>query len=253
MRHPLCTLAILLAFMLAASQALALEAGIRGTYWSPGLDGDIKVDSGGIEGTQLDLSSDLGMDAESAPMIEAFAGLGNHHLSLSYYHLDYEGDKVLKEQIFFNGQGYAAGERVKSELTYSVIDADYRYDLIDLENFLAGGSIGVVGKVKYFDGSASLESSTQSEEQDFQAPIPMLGAHLHLGVIMNVIELRAQLAGMSYGGASIVEGFADLSVTPFPFLDIHGGYRVLDLQADTDDIELNFNTAGPYLALTLSF
>ena len=253
MRHLSFCMAILLAFMIAATQALALEVGIRGTYWFPGLNGDLKVDAKGISGTKLDFSSDLGMDAESMPIIEAFAGIDDHHFSLSYYNIDYKGDKVLKEQIFFNGQTYTAGERVKSELSYSVIDAQYRYDLIDLENFLAGGSIGLVGKVKYFDGSARLKTSTKSEKQDFRAPIPMLGAHLHLGLLEDVLEFQAQVAGIGYSGAGIVEGFADLSYTPFPFLDIHGGYRVLYLQADTDDVELNFNTAGPYVALTLSY
>jgi hypothetical protein len=253
MRHQKIWLMVLSAVLLLTSPALALEVGIRGSYWFPGLNGDLTVDGDSLSGTKLDLSSDLDMEAESAPMIEAFAGIGNHHLSLTYYRFDYEGDTVLKEQIAFNGQVYSVGERVSSELSYTDIDVAYRYDLIDLENFLAGGSLGPVGKVKFLDGSARLETSTVSEDQDFSAPIPMLGAHLHVGVLMDILEFRAQLAGMGYGGASIFEGFADLSYTPFPFLDIHGGYRILNLHAETDDVELNFNTTGPYVALTVGF
>jgi hypothetical protein len=239
---------------LLTTQVAALEVGIRGYYWFAGLNGNLTVDAEGLAGTELDLTSDLDMEAESAPIIEAFAGIGDHHLSVSYYHLSYEGDKRLNKEIVFNGEVYEVGDRVTSELSYTVLDLDYRYDLLDLENFLAGGSIGLVGKVKYIDGQASLDSSTQSEEEeDFRAPIPMLGAHLHLTLLADLIEFRAQVAGMGYGGANIIEGFADLSVTPFPFLDIHGGYRFLNLFAETDDIELNFNTAGPYVALTVSY
>ncbi len=65
-----------------AMPAQAFEIGIRGYYWLPGLSGDVKADTSVLPGTKLDLKSDLGFDEESYPAVEAFAGLGDHHLSL---------------------------------------------------------------------------------------------------------------------------------------------------------------------------
>ena len=59
--------------------------------------------------------------------------------------------------------------------------------------------------------------------------------------------------GMSYGGGTVFDGQTDISITPFPFLDIHGGYRIFFVNADTDDVEFNYDTSGPYAAVTLSF
>ena len=62
----------------------AVELGVRGYYWFPELSGVIRVDDAGIVGTELDLEDDLGVDNESYPVIEVFAGIGKHHLSLAF-------------------------------------------------------------------------------------------------------------------------------------------------------------------------
>jgi hypothetical protein len=241
-------------FIALASPAPAIEIGVRGHYWLPGLEGDVKVDGDDISGTKIDFASDLGINEESYPVIEAFAGIGKHHLSLSYYNAKYEGEKVLDEEIAFNGSIYYGSEEVTSKFDYSMLDFEYRYDLLDLENLLAGGSFGFLGKVKYIDGLVSLESDTiDKQEQDFTAPIPMVGAHLHAGILADFLEFRAQLAGIGYSGAVLYEGFADVSLTPYPFLDVHAGYRALVLDVDVDDVEMNLNISGPYIGISFGF
>lgn len=249
---------IVISIVLAlATPAMAIELGVRGYYWLPGLNGDLKVDGDGINGTKIDLKSDLGMDEESYPILEAFAGIGKHHFSLSYYSVKYEGNKSIEDGITFNGTTYGASERIATEFSYDVYDFEYRIDLLDLENILAGGSISALAKVKYFDGLVSLDAPDndllKKEQEDFIAPIPMIGAHVHIGLLADLLELRAQLAGIGYSNALLYEGFADISFTPFPFLDIHAGYRALVLDVDQDDIELNFDTTGPYAAISVGF
>lgn len=51
----------------------------------------------------------------------------------------------------------------------------------------------------------------------------------------------------------LYEALADLSWTPFPLLDIHAGYKVIRVHLDRDDLYLNSEFAGPYVALTVSF
>ena len=246
-------LGVTLCLVFTAMPSAAVELGVRAYYWLPGLNGDVRDGSGSASGTKLDLESDIGMDRESYPMIEFFAGFGDHHLSFTYYRAEYSGSESLKEDVVFGDTTYLEGTEVDSKLEYTVMDFVYQWDAIDLENFLAGASLGLVGKVKYFDITAGLESDGDSAEADISVPIPMIGANLHVGILADIIEARLQVTGIGYSGNSVVEFLGDVSYTPFPFMDIHAGYRSFSMNVDVDDVEANLLTAGPYVALTISF
>ena len=231
----------------------AFELGVRGYYWFPKLSGDIRVDNAGINGTVLDLEDDLGIDSKSYPVVEVFSGLGKHHLSFAFYNLDYDGDTVLTKDIYFNGKLFHANERIVSSLKYDNYDVMYRYDLIDLENFLAGGSLGLVARMMVFDGSASIASASVTTGRNFTLPIPMVGANFHVGILKDLMQARLLVAGIGYRDNTAFDGRAEISLTPFPFLDIHGGYRFLKINADQDDVNLDFDNSGLYVALTISF
>lgn len=246
-------LAVVMIFLGLSVPATAFEIGARGYYWFPGLSGDLKVDGNGVIGTTVDLEDDLGMGDESYPIIEIFAGLGDHHLSLSYYSADYDGTKTLSKPINFNGQTYATNTLITTNLKYDVYDFMYQYDLLDFENMLAGCSLGLVGKLKLFEGSVAVKSAAVSTEEDFTAPIPMIGFNFHMGLLADILEARLLVAGIGYSGNKILDSQIDISFTPFPFLDIHGGYRLFKVDVDADDVEFNYNTSGPFVAVTLSF
>jgi hypothetical protein len=242
-----------LAFFGIVLPVSAFELGVRGYYWFPELSGVIRVDDAGIVGTELNLSDDLSVDNESYPVIEVFAGIGKHHLSLGFYNLDYSGDTVLTKDIYFNGELFQANERVSSNLEYDNIDVMYRYDLIDLENFLAGGSLGLVARLMVFDGSVSIASATTTTQENFTAPIPMIGANFHVGLLKDIIEARLLVTGIGYSDNTAFDGQAEISFTPLPFLDIHGGYRFLKIDVEEDDVKLDFDNSGLYAAVTISF
>lgn len=236
-----------------AMPAQAFEIGIRGYYWFPAFSGNVKVDAEGLSGTDLDLEDDLAMGEESYPVIEAFIGGGKHHLSAAYYTADYSGTATLTRNVNFNGMTFPLGALTASNLEYDAYDVMYRYDVIDLENFLAGGSLGIVGRVEVFDGEIGIRTTGLNEKVDFTAPLPMLGVNFHVGILADILELRLLGTGMAIGGGTVFDGLAELSLTPIPFIDIHGGYRSFFIDADIDDVEFDFDTSGPYVALTFSF
>jgi len=233
----------------------AFELGVRGYYWFPSLSGDLRVDDEDIVGTKLDLEKDLGMEDESYPILEVFGGLGNHHISLSYFRADYDGTTTLTSSITFNGRTYLAGSRIRSNLDYDLFDLQYRYTLVDLENVLAGFSLGIVARVEVFDSDVSIESLdfNVKESESFLAPIPSLGLHFHIGLLSDILECRILATGIGYSKGYLFDGQADISFTPFPFLDIHGGYRAFVVDVDEDDFEFAYRTLGPYVALTVGF
>jgi len=187
-------------------------------------------------------------------IVEAFFGLGRHHLSFSYYRAEYEGANVLNRDIIFNGEIFPAGERISSSLNYDTYDVKYQYDFLDLENVLAGFSLGAVVRVEVFEGEAEITSQTlnQTEREDFTFPVPLLGLNFHLGLLADILEARVLATGITYGDGTVFDGQADVSWTPFPFLDIHGGYRFFYVDVDSSDVEADFSTSGPYVAISLS-
>lgn len=253
MRKAFLWLIGLAAFIGLTLPVQAIELGARGYYWFPNLTGDISADERGIPGTLLDLVSDLGFESESYPVLEAFAGIGNHHIILSYYQADYSGTNTLNKDFSFNGRVFAASLPINTRLTYNVYDLTYQYDLLDLENILAGFSLGLVGRVKVFEGTATIKSAVQSASEGFTAPIPMVGMNFHLGILADYLEARMVVTGVGYGGGTMFDGQADISFSPFPFLDIHGGYRAFSVDLDTDGLDFNYTTSGPYVALTVGF
>jgi len=252
MKKTYLALSLLLAAVLLPVSSMAFEVGARGHYWFPTLDGDVKVDND-TPGTTIDFDKDLGIDDENYPSVEAFVGLGNHHLSLTYTEIDYSGKKTLTRNIVFNGMPYSIGDEVESSIEYTMIDLHYQYDLLDLENILAGFSLGGVFQVKYLDGDIGLKTTGIDEEEDFTLPIPMLGVNLHLGILADILEARVRGTAIGYSGNTIYELMADISFTPFPFIDIHGGYKTFVIDIDEDDAVLDYDMSGPYVALTVSF
>ena len=258
MKKTYLSLSLLLAVLLLPVSSLALEIGARGYYWFPSLDGTVKVEEAGV-GTIIDFDKDLGIDDEYYPSIEAFVGLGSHHLSLTYTEIDYSGEKTLSEKIDFKGKEYEVGYTVDSSIKYTMIDLHYQYDLLDLENILAGFSLGGVLQVKYLDGDVRLKGTEAAtgrsidEEEDFALYIPMLGLNLHIGILADVLEARVRGTAIGYSGNTIYEVMGDISWTPFPFVDIHGGYKTFVIDIDEDDVVFDYDMSGPYVALTVSF
>ena len=257
MKKTCLALSLLLAVLLLPVSSMAFEVGARGYYWFPSLGGNVKVDEGGVIGTTIDFDKDLGIDDENYPSVEAFVGLGSHHVSLSYTNIDYSGKNTLTKDITFREETYRVGDVVDSSIEYTMIDFHYQYDLLDLENILAGFSLGGVFQIKYLEGDVSLKSTTGhvtvDEKEDFTLPIPMLGLNLHLGILADLLEARLRGTAIGYSGNTLYEVMGDISLTPFPFIDIHGGYRTFVIDIDQDDVVFDYDMSGPYVALTVSF
>jgi hypothetical protein len=192
---------------------------------------------------------------ESFPTFEAFGGLGKHRISLAYTPIKYSGSTRLAAPVTFNGQTFAAGTDVNTDLKLRMLDLEYQYKFLDLENILAGFSLSAIGQIKYIDGDARMEAPASATAADFKvrAPIPMVGLGAHIGLLAGLLEARAKATGVAYSSNYLYEALADLSLTPFPFLDINVGYKIIRLKIDRNDVFLDSQFTGPYVGLTVSF
>ena len=246
---------VLALIMIAAMPAGAFEIGARALYWFPTLDANIQADNAGIIGTNLNVKDDLGVDNESFPSVEVFGGIGKHTISLGYTPIDYSGSKTLSAPINFNGKTYAGGLNVDTDLELRMLDFQYQYRFLDVENILAGFSLTAIGQIKYIDGLASIKdlATASKAEYTIDAPIPMIGAGVHAGILAGLLEARGQFTGAVYSGNYLYEGLADLSFTPFPFIAVNAGYKMLRIKIERNDVFLDSTFSGPYIGLTVSF
>jgi hypothetical protein len=241
--------------LLWAMPAGAFEIGARGYYWFPGFKADMKSDSAAAPGTDINLKDNLDVGTKAFPSVEVFGGLGKHHLSLTYTPIAYSGSTRLAIPITFDGKPFAVNTTVDSDLKLRMLDLEYRFTALNMENILAGFSLDAIGQIKYIDGEARIFAPATGVEgkQSIRLPIPMVGVGAHVGLLLNILEARAKITGISYSGNYLYEALADISLTPFPLLDIHAGYKIIRVHLDRSDLFLNADFAGPFVALTVSF
>ena len=242
---------ILLTIFFAPS-AFALGFGASADYWIPTFKGDLRVDGNDVPGTEINLKDDLGISNDNIPGVEAYFGIGNHEITLAYSLVNLSGAQNIDKTIVFNGDTYAA--TAYSEFKTSMIDLEYQYKLINFNYILAGLSFGIIAKVKYFDGEVKIKSSLSDTNKNIQVPIPMIGVGAKIGLLANILEARAKVTGMGYSGNLFYDAMADLSLTPIPFLNIHGGYRAMSVKIDNvSDVYAKMDFYGPYVGLLISF
>ena len=256
MERKYLALSLLLVTLFLPASTFAFEIGAQGYYWFPSLDGNVKVDKAGIIGSTIDFEKDLGIEDENYPSVEVLLGSGRHHLSLAYTSIHYSGYNTPSRPITFNGQTYNTTDTIDSSIEYRTFDLHYQYDFLNLENVLAGFSLGAVLQVKHLDGEVGLKTTTGNvidEKEDFTLPIPMIGLNLHMGMLADILEARLRGTAIGYAGNTIYELMADISWTPLPFLDIHGGYKTFVIDINEDDVIFDHDMSGPFVALTVSF
>ena len=247
-----CFVAATFLVILFSQVASAFEIGARGYLWFPTLKSNLRDSGNSTPGTEFNLKDDLGLGSKPYPSIEVYGGLGKSHVSLMYTQAEYSGSTSLISPITFNGTPFNIGA-VDSTFKITMLDLAYKYDIIDLGNILAGFSISAIGKLKYIEGETAIASGGLQSSGNFKLPVPMVGAAAHIGILANILEARAELTGIAYSGNYIYEALADLSFTPFPFVDINGGYKIIGIHVDYNDIYFASDIAGPYLALTVGF
>jgi len=237
------------ATVFSASQATALEVGARAAYWLPKLSGELRLDAAS-KGDTITMTDDLGFDDENFFMGDAWLWIGDSHITVSGTQIKYTGSKNLGN-IDFGDKTFAVD--TDSKLEYTMLDLSYQYDLFDFENCLAGFSFGPAIHARYFDGEVSLSDNTQEESKSFQIVLPMVGVGAHVGVLADILELRARLSVLPVKENYILDVQGEISYNPLPFINISGGYRSFSINVDEDDLLLDYTQSGPYAGVGIVF
>jgi hypothetical protein len=235
--------------------AHAIEFGARGAYWFPKLSGTVESTTSGSPNTPIDLNSTLGIGDENFPFGEAFLRAGRVTLRVGYSQVKYDALTRLPQTIVFNGQTYDVSDNVASTLDLKMLCGEVQYDILRPDIAVAGFNLGLLLRVMYVDGKMQLSSVTAGTTvQDFNAPIPLVGAALGVGFLKDLIRVDARGVGMAYSGNHFLDSDAYASVTPLPFFRLQGGYRYMELKAENNvDLKGTITLKGPYLGAQVSF
>jgi outer membrane protein len=245
---------LLLVSLSSPAHALpGVGAGVRGMYWFPDLSATAQTTSGSVPETKFDLKDDLGVDDENFLSGEAFLRFGRVHFRVGYTKISYDGSETLTRDIEFNGQIFPVNDNVISSLDVKMLDAEVQVDILRPDFVAASFYLGLIGKVKFIDLDMELTSTTLTEKEDFQGAVPMVGLAAGAGFLNDLLRVDARVTGMAYSGNHLYEADAFVSLVPFPFLRIQGGYRYIDLKADEDDLLADVELKGPYVGAQLSF
>jgi hypothetical protein len=197
---------------------------------------------------------DKSREEKSFQIDKLITNYGKHRLSFSYQGGDSEERSFPEPNSSFSSKSFSLNEELAIELDYDIYDLIYQYDLLNLDNFLAGFSLGLIGQVKLLTSQATvLRSAGRQQQEDFRGSFPLVGFNLHMSILDDLLEGRIRATGMGYRQENIFDGRAEFAVSPYPFLDIYGGYRFYLLNIEKDDDKLDYDKSGPYLGITFSF
>jgi hypothetical protein len=145
--------------------------------------------------------------------------VGKNQVSLMFTPFGYSTDTVLATALNYNGVTYNSGTVVHSDLSYSMFDLKYQRDLINREissRVFSGRHCS--DQVFYEEFKMNAAGSGFNQKKSFDSVIPMIGFGAHIGLVANLLELRAQATAKGYGSDNYsYEALADLFLTPFPF------------------------------------
>lgn len=223
-------------------------------YWRPTLESEIVASSAGLAGTVVDPVGTLGVD-EQQNALEGRAGLtffGRHKLRIGYLPLSFNGDRTITQTFTFQGQTFTANDRVITDLDVKILRAGYEFDFFKS----AVGYLGLLLEVHYFDGEARLRDITSGldERVDFRVPVPVIGLGFRAYPVTRILSVGAELVGVYAGSKGhYLDGEASITLSPWPFVELSAGYRVIDLEGEEGDDTIDLFLHGPFASFTVRF
>ena len=196
-------------------------------------------------GTNLDLETDLKLGNSTQPTGELTINLGDTLFSFGIIPINFSGTSSLTRNITYNGQNYAAGSVVSSELKADIFDVGYTYYLVNMDDLPSRFQLGIESAVKTISLKTSLTSAGITSSKSITLPIPTLGLRGRVA-LADFIGLTGRVGYLGYSGNTFTDIDAQIEFSPLPTLGIYAGYRHLNIKLNSNGIFANTTLAGPY-------
>jgi hypothetical protein len=230
---------------------------VESRYWAPSLSGQVQA-AGGTQtpdaGGPIDLKDDLGMSDRHFTDWRASLATGpNSRLRVGYVSIGYHADRQVGRTLVFDGQTFAAGTRVASDLKLEYWRCGWIWEFLhDPLKRIKLGTL-VEAKSMRFDGALTAPGLVPAvtAEKTFSVTLPSVGLALDVDPIP-LVDVFAEASGVTAGKYGHGwDGEAGLKLFPMPGLAVSAGYRVLDLEARDDPDFAKLKDTGPFVGVSL--
>jgi hypothetical protein len=140
-------------------------------------DTTLRVDSGGLVGTVLDLEDTLGVDDSSAvARLDTYYSFSRRHrVDLTYYDLTRKGTRTTQDDINFGDITIPAGSGVETGFDTWILKLAYRYNFVADVRTVIGASFGF--HMMGLDIDMKTTNGSLSESFHQPLPLPVVGLH----------------------------------------------------------------------------
>jgi hypothetical protein len=171
------------------------HAEIAASFWYPTPQIVISSESLNIPGDDVDFVNTLGITKSKFRQLKVVLRPGTKHkFRFEYTPIKYEAQKTIVTSFIFNGQRYAVGLPVTSELAWKAYRFGYEWDFVYRDR----GFVGLLLEAKYTDITATLTASllgvTQTEFTHARGPIPAIGV-IARGYVVPNISITGEFSG----------------------------------------------------------
>jgi hypothetical protein len=170
-------------------------------FWDPTPEVIISSESLGILGDSVDFVNTLGLEKTKFRQLKVVLRPGTKHkFRFEYTPLKYEAVNTIATSFVFNGQRYAIGLPVTSELLWKAYRFGYEYDFVYRDR----GFVGMLLETKYTDINATLTATlagvARTEFTRARGPIPAIGI-IGRGYVVPNISITGEFSGFPEIGA----------------------------------------------------
>lgn len=208
------------------------------SFWNATPSIIIASESLGIQGDNVNLIDDLGIQKKNLPELRLVLRPGRKHkFRFNYIPIRYEATSVVRREFVFNGQRFRLGLPVNTSADLTTLRAGYEYDFIHRPRWYAGFLLDV----KYTNIDVQLASPIGNEFLQSVAPIPTIGFTGRgypvpaVGITGEVTFFKVpdNLGGEDFGGRYV--DFDIYGTVNFNrFVGVQLGYKSIDVNYFTD-------------------
>lgn len=158
--------------------------------WNPTPAVVISSESLGIQGDQIDLVKDLGIQQKRLREWRlVLRPATKHKFRIQSIPMSYEAQAVVPRDFTFNGLRYRVGVPVNTSAQLKTYRFGYEYDFV----YLKRGYAGVLLDLKYTDVNVTLNSPIGAEFTSAVAPIPTLG-FVGRGYVVPAVSITGEVS-----------------------------------------------------------
>ncbi len=223
----------------------------RAYYWLSAYSANIRADNGSLQGTNVDLVNDLGLERnKGVPSVSLSARFWDRNrIHINYVGFAYSANQAVSSSFVFNGATYPTGSRVATDMTLSFTRFGYEFELYKSEGGAVG--IGLAGDA-IRTKTTLVTNQILSNSADASVVVPMLSLSGRFS-FGQWASLHMFLAGIGYEQSSAFDFEAMLDITPIENVAVSLGFRNLSVNVEASDTKADVQWSGATVGVAFRY